>query len=189
MNGITEIKTRILTESIDYSYTKELDVLIDSFTKCLEHRESGEIYKTEVSFVTKIDLKMLGPKQGWNDFDWISYLRHPMCEVKKLTIKGDDTIQGLIAYEPKDGWVNIHLVESAPNNIKAKEFLGVGPHLFAIACQKSFELGFEGYVAFVAKTKLVVHYQRTLEAKLLNSRVRQMVLDTEAAKKLVSTYF
>lgn len=102
MNEIVEIKSRILMESIDYSYTKEIDVLIDSITPCLEHRESGEIYKTEVSFVTNADLKLLGPRQGWNDFDWVSYMRHPLCEVKKLTIKGDHMIQGLIAYEPKD---------------------------------------------------------------------------------------
>ena len=169
--------------------TKELDVFIDSFTPCLEHRESGEIYSTEVSFVTNEDLKIIGPKQGWNNFNWKTYFKHPKCEVKKLTIKGDDQIQGLLAYEPNDGWVNIHLVESAPWNIKGKVFLGVGPHLFAIACQKSFELGFDGYVTFIAKTRLVEHYQRTLGADLLNPKIRQMVLETEAAEKLVSTYF
>ncbi|PLR80642.1 hypothetical protein CVD25_19005 [Bacillus canaveralius] len=104
-------------------------------------------------------------------------------------IQGDEQIQGLVAYERKEGWIHIHLVESAPWNIKGKVFLGVGPHLFAIACQKSFELGFEGYVTFIAKTKLLEHYQRTMNAGLLNPRTRQMILDTEAAEKLVATYF
>ncbi|MDE3840237.1 hypothetical protein C0966_12900 [Bacillus methanolicus] len=166
-----------------------MDVIIDRITPCLEHRESGEIYPTEVNEATKEDLKQIGPEFGWNNFDWVMYLKHPSCELKKLTIKGDDRIQGLIAYEVKQGWVNIHLVESAPWNIKSKEFLGVGPHLFAIACKRSFELGFDGYVTFVSKSKLVEHYQKTLNAKILNPRIRQMVLDTEASKQLVSTYY
>ncbi|WP_050183992.1 hypothetical protein [Domibacillus robiginosus] len=37
--------------------------------------------------------------------------------------------------------------------------------LFVIACQKNFDLvGFEGYVIFIAKIKLVEHYQKTLNA-------------------------
>jgi hypothetical protein len=80
-------------------------------------------------------------------------------------------------------------VESAPWNIEGKTFLGVGPHLFAIACKESFDLGFDGFVTFVAKTQLVDHYVKALSAKILNPKTRQLVIDTEAAKQLVSTYF
>jgi hypothetical protein len=61
--------------------------------------------------------------------------------------------------------------------------------LFATACKESLDAGFDGYVIFIAKTKLISHYIRTLEAQLLDPKRRKMVIKTEAAIKLVSTYF
>lgn len=180
---------RIRMQKLDIRLTHEVDLQIDQFTACLEHSESGEIYQTDVTPVTIADIKEVSPKHGWNDFDWNVYYSLSSCRLMKLTIRNDNQIQGIIAYEPKDGWIDIHLVESAPWNIQSKTFLGVGPHLFAIACKDSFELDFEGFVTFIAKTKLVDHYVKTLNAKVLNPKTRQMVIETEPAKQLVSTYF
>ncbi|MCG5252374.1 hypothetical protein MCW62_13745, partial [Brevibacillus agri] len=62
---------------------------------------------------------------------------------------------------PNELWVDVYVAESALWNIGSakKEFVGVGPHLFAIACKKSFDLGFGGWVAFFAKTNLIEHYR------------------------------
>ncbi|WP_407270099.1 hypothetical protein [Radiobacillus sp. PE A8.2] len=173
----------------DPSITKELDIVIDLLTPCLEHSKTGEIYATEFQEVTHSDLREINPRHGWNDFNWELYLDEPHCKVVKLMVKGDPQIQGLISYELKEGWVEVHLVESAPWNVKGKQFIGVGPHLFAIACKASFELGFDGYVSFVAKTGLLNHYVETLQATVLNVKTRQLVIETEAAKVLISTYF
>lgn len=189
MNGIANLKGKMTIESIDPDITKEVSVLIDTFTFCIEHRESGEVYPTQVSYVTKEDIQTIGPENGWNSFDWEKYFKYPSCEVKKITITGDDQIQGLIAYEAREGWVHIHLVESAPWNATEQRILGVGPHLFAIACKASFDLGYDGYVTFIAKSKLVGHYMKTLDATILNPRERLMVSETEAANQLVSTYY
>ena len=60
--------------------------------------------------------------------------------------------------------------------------------MVAFACNLSFELGFEGYVAFTAKTKLVQHYHETLGAELLCGHDR-MAIFPEAAKKLVNLHY
>jgi hypothetical protein len=51
----------------------------------------------------------------------------------------------------------------------------------------SFELGFEGYVGFVAKTRLIRHYQESLGAELVFGN--RMRIGGESAKKLVNLYF
>jgi hypothetical protein len=172
--------------------TKPLELIIDEWTPCLIHSESGEIYPTIVRDLQIRDLGKIGPKYGWNHFDWGIYYNNPdfpSCRIKKLMISGLDEIQGLIAYEPKSGYIEVYLAESAPWNVKGKEFSGVGPHLFAVACKESLDFGFEGYVTFKAKTDLIGHYKKRLGAGLLNPLERQMVIEPEAAKKLVSTYF
>ena len=66
-------------------------------------------------------------------------------------------------------------------------YQGVGGNLFAFACKQSFELGFEGYVTFDAKTQLIKHYSTHLGAQLISSQ--RMVIDTLAATQLVKQYF
>lgn len=62
----------------------------------------------------------------------------------------------------------MHLVENVPHNLgKHKKFSGVAGNLVAFACKQSFETGFEGFVAFTAKSKLVQHYMDTLGAQVI----------------------
>jgi hypothetical protein len=80
------------------------------------------------------------------------------------------------------------LIESAPHNFgKTKKYFGVAVNLVAFGCTLSFENGFEGYVAFDAKTKLIEHYEETLGAKLLYGQ--KMELDTIASIKLIKDYY
>lgn len=80
-------------------------------------------------------------------------------------------------------------MENAPWNIGAvtQEFRGVGVHLFAIACKRSFESGFDGFVAFQAKTKLVAYYKQNLGAGRMSEN--RLYIDLERATHLVDTYF
>jgi hypothetical protein len=60
-------------------------------------------------------------------------------------------------------------------------------NLFAYACKLAFEQGYEGNVAFTAKTQLITHYTKTLGAWYIGGH--RMLLDTVAAYRLVNRYF
>ena len=163
---------------------------IDKITECIEEVATGEIFETEVLQVTKEDLKDVLKKNGWN-FPWKSYLKMPERTVYKLVIKGDDTkeIQGLISMEIMDNFIEMHHIENAPHNYaQKKRFAGVFGNMVAFACKTSFDLNFDGFVAFTAKTKLIDHYSQTLGAGLIYG-VNRMAIDTESAKKLVNSYY
>ena len=163
-----------------------VDIVIDKLTPCLEHRLSGEMYDTEVRLLTKSDLPELSE---WG-FQWKNYfsVEFKSAEIYKLIIKGQDRIEGIVFLEDKKDHVFVHLVENAPWNIggNKKEFLGVGAHLFAIACRQSLDLGYDGYVAFDAKTDLIKHYQEELAAELYGRR--RMIIDDHAAHLLIEKY-
>ncbi len=57
----------------------------------------------------------------------------------------------------------------------------------AFACKKAFERGYEGYVSFFAKSKLIKHYELTLGAQLFSGT--KMFIDTRAALNLTNKYF
>jgi hypothetical protein len=57
----------------------------------------------------------------------------------------------------------------------------------AYACKISFQRGFEGYVSFTAKTKLIDHYEKTLGA--YHFKNNRMIIDTQAARILVENYY
>lgn len=80
------------------------------------------------------------------------------------------------------------LLESAPFNIgKNKLYEGVAGNLVAFACKVSFQKGFEGFVVFTAKTKLIEHYEKKLGA--FHFKNHRMILETHASKFLVEKYF
>ena len=162
-----------------------LSIELDKFTPCLVHRQSGEIYSTEMHIMSVEDF------EGEWKFDWPDYITNRSYETYKLVLKGDTVIQGLICLEIRENWIEVVLAESALWNIgsEKKEFIGVGGHLFAFACKKSLELGYEGFVAFNAKTRIIIHYQQILNADILNPITGRMAIDEDPARKLISTYY
>jgi hypothetical protein len=62
----------------------------------------------------------------------------------------------------------------------------VGGHLTAIAVKKSVELGYDGCVWFVAKTRLKEHYAKTLKAIILPNN--RMLIDEVASKYILDKY-
>ncbi|MGN0691775.1 MAG: hypothetical protein ACI4K7_05465 [Oscillospiraceae bacterium] len=165
-----------------------MNIEIDKLTPCLEKVISGEIVYTSFAVVSARELKALN---GWK-FRWSSAELHE-CEIYKLTVNGDERIQGLIAVKdvPRDKAVYVKIAESAPHNMgKEKEYAGVGGHLFAIAVLRSFELGYEGFIYMDAKNlRLVSHYAKTLGAIFIgNPHPFRMAVDEEAAKRLSDFY-
>jgi len=70
------------------------------------------------------------------------------------------------------------LLESAPFNLgRNKLYEGVAGNLVA----------FVGYVSFKAKTKLIAHYEKTLNAFSFGGQL--MIINTLAANILVDKYF
>ncbi len=166
----------------------EQDFIIDRLTHSIQNVQSGDSFTTEISLLTKADLKIVTKKKGWR-FNWLAEMEQTACEVYKLTISNNpDIVQGLISLEIKPDHVFMHLIESAPFNIGIhKTYYGVPGNLVAYACRLSFQRGGEGYVSFTAKTKLLNHYIESLGAVHLGGH--KMVITTEAALKLTNKYF
>ena len=167
---------------------KGLDFWIDDLTNSIRNRISGDTFQTEVSRLTKKDLKNTTKKTGWN-FDWSTELANNTREVFKLTIVNNPmVIQGLISVTIENDHVYINLLESAAFNIgEDKLYEGVPGNLVAYACKLSFRHGHMGFVAFTAKTKLIKHYETTSGA--LHFGGHKMILPTDASSKLVEKYF
>jgi hypothetical protein len=165
-----------------------VDIEIDELTNSIKNLISGDSFTTEISRITKIDLKKVTKKEGWL-FDWKKELKHPEREIYKLTITNNQLIiQGLVSLEVKADHVFMHLVESAPfNKGKTKLYAGVPGNLVAFACKLSFQRGHDGNVAFISKTQLIDHYVETLGAIHVGGRL--MIIDSGAALKLINRYF
>jgi hypothetical protein len=167
---------------------KALDFIVDKLTNSIENVVTRDSFITEISLVTKADLKTVSKKNRWQ-FDWNFEFKQPQRDVYKLTIVNNQTvIQGLISLEVKFDHVYMHLVESAPfNKGKTKVYAGVPGNLVAFACKLAFQRGHEGNVSFFSKSQLVQHYIDSLGAIHVGGRI--MIIDTIAALKLINKYF
>ena len=165
-----------------------LDFEIDALTNSIKNLISGDSFSTDISRITKSDLKNVTKKDGWL-FDWRLELKHPERDVYKLTIVNNQNIvQGLVSLEVKPDHVYMHLVESAPfNKGKTKLYAGVPGNLVAFACKLSFQRGHEGNIAFISKTQLIDHYTESLGAMHVGGRL--MIIDSAAALSLINRYF
>jgi hypothetical protein len=110
-------------------------------------------------------------------------------EVFKLTIVNNPgIIQGLLSFTIKTDHLYMDLLESAPFNLgHTKLYDGVPGNLVAYACKVSFQNGFDGFVSFTAKTKLIEHYEKTLGAHHFGNQL--MIIQPEVAQQLVNKYF
>jgi hypothetical protein len=165
-----------------------LDFIVDKLTNSIENVVTGDSFSTEISIVSKADLKNITKKNDWV-FNWTSELKHPERDVYKLTIfNNPNVIQGLLSVQVKSDHVYMHLIESAPfNKGKNKMYAGVLGNLVAFACKLSFQRGHDGNLAFISKSQLVKHYEETLGATHFGGRL--MIIETQAALKLIDKYF
>ena len=68
----------------------EQDFIIDRLTNSIINIISGDSFQTEVSRLTKNDLKNITKKNGWN-FNWKTEFQDIQKEVYKLTIVNNPT--------------------------------------------------------------------------------------------------
>jgi len=164
-----------------------LDFEIDKLTNSIENTTTGEVFDTVVVQLTLRDLSRI-PKSDWQ-FDWAKEIKDKTKDVYKLTTVNNPTIiQGLLSLEDKQDHIFMHLIESSKfNKGKDKVYLGVPGNLVAFACKISVDKGYQGFLAFDAKTALIKHYQETLQAT--HFRGLRMFIDTDAALRLISQYF
>lgn len=72
-------------EEINY-----LDFEIDKLTRSVENVATGDSFPTEITYLTRIDIKQVTKKNGWL-FNWKKELNTERREVYKLTIQGNPT--------------------------------------------------------------------------------------------------
>ena len=164
-----------------------LDFIIDKLTNSIENTSTGEVFDTVIVRITSADKKQI-VKTDWQ-FNWHNELKDKTKEVYKLTTANNPTIvQGLISIENKGDHIFMHLIESAKfNKGKMKVYLGIPGNLVAYACKLSVDKGYEGFLAFDAKSSLIKHYEQSLHAT--HFRGLRMFIETSAALKLISQYF
>lgn len=164
-----------------------LDFIIDKLTNSIENISTGEVFNTEIVKLVNVDFKQI-KKADWV-FDWHKELKDKSKEIYKLTTANNPTIiQGLVSVEDKQDHIFMHLIESAKfNKGKKKIYIGVPGNLVAFACKVSVDKGYEGFLAFDAKSALIKHYEQSLHAT--HFRGLRMFIETSAALKLISQYF
>ena len=150
-----------------------ITVEIDELTHCLVDAETNEEVQTIVRKISKpSELKGYNSKNGWY-VNWQQLYKDN--EIYALYVVGEPEIQGLVALHDDvmnnavfGNWI---VANPCNNGIlakklgKKKKYLGVGGHLFAIACNRSLALGHGGYMyGYAANTKLLEHYIKTIGA-------------------------
>jgi hypothetical protein len=167
--------------------SRKISVEIDKLTRSVENASTGDSFKTEILPLSVKDIKSL-KKADWL-FDWGKEAKDKNKSIFKLVIVDNPTIiQGLVSLQDRGDHIFMHLIESNKfNRGIRKVYLGVPGNLVAYACKQSLDKGYEGYVSFESKTRLIEHYRQSLGAHLLFGNI--MAIDTKASTKLVDQYF
>ncbi len=165
-----------------------LDIEIDKLTNSILTTISGDSFPTEILPFKNSDLKNVIKLKGWQ-FSWSEEYKLKDRSIYKLTIKDNPTIiQGLISLSNYNDHYFVHIIESAPFNLgKKKLYEGVAGNLFAFACKTSWDKGYQGFISFTSKTKLIEHYEQTLGAVHIGGH--KMVIFPKEALKLILKYF
>ena len=173
--------------SVKYVQNKGLDFIIDKLTNSIENVVTNEVFNTEIRWLTIENSNQI-KKSDWV-FNWHKELKDASKEVYKLTtVNNKVVIQGLLSIEDKSDHVFMHLIESSKfNKGKTKVYLGVPGNLVAFACKVSVEKGYEGFMAFDAKSALIRHYQESLHATHFNGL--RMFIEPKAALRWIHKYF
>lgn len=98
------------------------------------------------------------------------------------TCTDDRRVQGLISATPiiDAKFIFLHLIEKAPHYMGAeKQYDFVSECLLAFMCKASFEMGFTGYVGFMAKSRLIDHYYKKYGADLIHPKQNKMCINSE----------
>ena len=167
----------------------------DEFVPCLRDVSTGELVDTFVEKVDRKNLKGYNKSTGW----YVNWSEMPKdASIFKLTVAGDDEIQGLIAMTPDKANSAMYLnwAVSAPHNNPQKlngapkKYEGVGGHLMAIAAEQSLANNFGGACyGYAANRILAEYYMRAFGAVPIPAPNGYGVFyDEDAMKKLLEIY-
>lgn len=165
-----------------------LGIEVDKLTNSIVNTISGDSFPTDVHPINKSDFKNITIKNGWL-FNWTSEFKQTDRKVFKLTIRNNpEIVQGLLSISDYNDHFYLHLIESAPFNLgKHKLYEGVPGNLFAYACKCSWDKGYQGFISFTSKTKLIEHYEKALGATHVGGH--KMVIFPQESLKLIRKYF
>ena len=168
-----------------------INIEIDELVPCLRNLKTGKLVDTTVGVVTdRSILKGFNKQTGW----YINWRQVPKdCTIMALRVKGNDEIQGLVAFKgvPEHLAVRGHWAVANPKSNKqltdSPEYSGIGGHLFAIMAQSSKEMGYDGFIeGQAANGKLLEYYMRELGAKPLGNL--DFYIDEVAAEEIIKKY-
>lgn len=165
-----------------------IGIEIDKLTNSIVNTISGDSFPTDIHLISKADLKSTTKRNGWL-FNWVSESKLSDRQVFKLTIRNNpEIVQGLVSISDYDDHYYLHLIESAPFNLgKSKLYQGVPGNLFAFTCKISWDKGYQGFISFTSKTKLIEHYEKTLGATHVGGH--KIVIFPQEALKLIRKCF
>jgi hypothetical protein len=165
-----------------------IGVEVDRLTNSVQNTISGDSFPTDVHPISKADLNNINKKNKWL-FNWNQEFKMTDRNVFKLTIRNNpDIIQGLISISDYRDHYYLHLIESATFNLgRQKLYEGVPGNLFAFTCKISWDKGYQGFISFTSKSRLVEHYERNLGATHIGGN--KMVIFPKDALKLIKKYF
>lgn len=165
-----------------------LGIEVDRLTNSIVNTISGDSFPTDIHPLAQSDLKNITKKNGWL-FNWTSEFKLSDRQVFKLTIRNNpEIVQGILSISDSNDHYYLHLIESAPFNLgKNKLYEGVPGNLFAFTCKTSWDKGYQGFVSFTSKTKLIDHYEKALGATPVGGH--KMVIFPNEALKLIRKYF
>ena len=192
-NGKTG-KTEYVPADTKYKDWKEKYIKND-----LRKNDKKGIIDTEKDIkMTNIESENINVKKNdfkdWT-FDWYNQSRKSGV-ILAIKDKSTSEVIGLIGLtdDKSNKAVYVDLIEASPaNNPKnknfkgKKEYSGIGGRLLAEAVKESYEKGYDGFIYFDAKTKLIEYYKREFGARLIGTQ--RMAIFEEEAKKLYEKYF
>lgn len=189
-----------IENNIENDYAKNTSygkIIIDGdvFVPCLLETSTGKLVETVVEEVNRKSLKGYNKQTGWYT-NWSTLDKN--VRIFKLTVKGDDEIQGLLGITPNDGYKAVYLnwAVAAPHNNpiklngRPKKYEGVGGHLMAIAAQVSAEYGYGGAAyGFAANKDLLKYYIEKFGAEYLPvEHPYEVFYSEEAMKRFLEMY-
>ena len=145
---------------------------------------TGKKYNAIASIATQQEIKQ---HKEYFEFDFEKLYKQGIVIYKICKAGEDDLIHGMVAFKPSIGVLDCYNMEM--NNINKRGsslYAGLGKCMIALCCKISFDLGFDGFITFEAKNRLIPYYLR-YGARSIG--VLRMGISTVAAQKSVDLYF
>ncbi len=147
---------------------------------------TSEKFECTIDSFQSSHVKLL--KAGKFQFDWKNEIRKR--EVLRLfTNASPNLIQGLISFEEQSDHVFMNWIELASFNVgRNKVYDRIADLLIGRVAEISFERGYDGFLALIAKSALVDHYEKKFKAQRIGSSNR-MIISGLHSRKLVTLLY